>query len=265
MSAYPHRARATGFSVAGSSRRFLARIGPASGAVAVLVTLLIAGLTTGTPVVVKKPPYLGATLYSRFFLKNATGCASFAHDPVPPSFNATSGLARVVSEVGANVCASGNGSANLIGYVGATNITFSVAASGLYNVSAFWSVNATATFSTNLIGNSANFGGGVILVPNLCLTDLSSGVLQCFGAHTFGVASSASNQTISITSAFAIIVRGWSLVAGHTYDLRTFVVYHVAARAASPARSGTSITVTLDMHASGRGLGARLESVTIVH
>jgi hypothetical protein len=236
--------------------------------VTVLVAILMvaSGGASATPVVVKKPPYVGAQLYDAFYYRTATGCASFAHDPVPPSFNATSGLTRVVSEVGAQVCHGNNGSANLLGYVGATDITFQVPTSGMYNVSAFWNVTAEVTITVNVVGSPQGVGGGVSLGPNICIKDLTSGTVGCSGGlGGFGSAFSTSNRSTTISRAFADINTGWPLVAGHRYDLRTYVGYHVYASAAGLAgAAGTSVTVTLDMHASGKGLGAYLESVTVV-
>jgi len=245
------------------SRRPAGWVAVSSVVVALILVLLAIGTASATPVVVKKPPFTGGALYSHVQLKHTFGCNSIAHDPIPGSFNVTTGVARVYSKVTAQVCSRASGGATFVGYLGVTGIDFRVSTSGRYNVSAFWGVLAGVNISISYHGTkTSSLSGYVQLIPTLCILDMTAGNGSCKSAHPFGTVSSTTGMSTNISSSFAEILPGWYLASGDAYEFKTYVGYSLIADAATPAGVGSSVSVTLDMHS--RGYGASLESVTVV-
>lgn len=237
---------------------------PVLGAVALGLLLVwsAAGVGSSAFVISTKAPYTGASTYTHTFLRSLSGCPSHAHDTVPGSFNATSGDARVSAEVDTMMCSSTPTIARFIGFVGVTDIAFTVPTAGVYNVSASWQLDARVTVTMDFNGTPTNnAGASAQLKPILCVLDLTASTTDCKTGHQFGMVNGSRNVTATIASGFIQILRGVPLVAGHSYVFRASISYALVAETFAPAGNGTIAMVSLNMQSGSHY--AQLKSLKV--
>jgi hypothetical protein len=237
---------------------------PILGAVTVGLLLVWSSVGVGSSafVVSLNAPYTGASTYDHTFLRSLSGCPSHAHDTIPGSFTTTTGVARVSAEVDTMMCSSTSTTARFIGFVGVTDIAFTVPTTGVYNVSASWQLDARVTVTVDFNGTPTNnAGASAQLKPILCVLDLTASTTDCKTGHQFGMVNGSRNITATITSAFIQISRGVPLVAGHSYVFRASISYDLVAQTSAPAGDGTIAVVALDMHSGS--YNAQLKSLKI--
>jgi hypothetical protein len=205
-------------------------------------------LTQGKTVVSLTPPYLGATPYGHSS-KYSGGCNSRDGPGGLRSFNASSGQVRYGAWVFTKRCNGFGGHEKLVADVGAANIGFTVPATGTYDLSAHWSVNAVS--NTSLWGTGV--GTSTAIRPYLCLDDLTTRASFCRAGAPFVSVQGTTNSSQLISANATQIIRSVNLSSGDSYIFKTFLGIVLDAYVNGSSAVHSSARLSFDMATPGEG------------
>ncbi|MCI4328823.1 MAG: hypothetical protein L3J86_04490 [Thermoplasmata archaeon] len=226
----------------------MAAVAAATIAVALLLTLPTSAAASPTAVFKFAPPYAGATPYDQSH-HTRSGCGGTFVLGTPPAFNLTKGLAQWSMGTSVSACSNGTaGTAKEFVRSGLTDLNFTAATTGVYNVTAHWVTNGTFFYSLPPTGYSASYH----LQPVLCLIDWAAATSHCGMAPANKLTVTSGNGTVTITYSVVQLLRNSPVTAGTAYGIEAYLYAFVTVSSSNGVISGTGYD-SLNMAGSSGG------------
>jgi hypothetical protein len=226
----------------------LAGVAAATVAVALLLTLPTSAAASPTALFKFAAPYTGASAYDQAH-HTRSGCGGTFATGTAPTFNLTSGRSQWSEGAGVTACSNGTaGTAKEFVRSGVTDLNFTAATTGVYNVTAHWTTNASFSYALPSVGYTAAYH----LQPFLCLIDLSNATSHCGMAPASRLTFSSGNGTVTITYSVVQLLRNAPVTAGSAYSIEAYLYAFVTVSSSSGVVSGTG-SAALNMTGSWGG------------
>jgi hypothetical protein len=213
-----------------------------------------------------QPPYTGGLKFAHNWV-TTVGCASGASYSLPhrPTFSIHTGLAQFDLGVQMFPCAApGSPSTGAIHYLndGVRNLNFTAAQNGSYLIKTNWTVKGS--FDYNVSYNNSTPNGSIDayfwMGHSVCVIDLTSpGPRNCAGwnVDSFGANNGTGVFNISWVS---YTTSGAKLIAGHHYELESFLTCHVEILDFYGVHTGTA---NAQLNFASAGYGGTLDSYRV--
>jgi hypothetical protein len=180
-------------------------------------------------------PYTGAASYDQAH-HTRTGCGGTFPSGTAPTFNLTTGLAQWTQGAGVTACASGiAGSATEFVRSGVTDLNFTAATNGSYNVTAHWVTNGSFAYALPASGFTATYR----LQAYLCLIDWSALTSHCGKAPADKLTITSGNGTVGVAYSVVELLRNSTVTAGTTYGIEAYLYGFVTVTSANGVVSGS--------------------------
>jgi hypothetical protein len=236
-----------------SARRIVPVLGVAVVALLLLSLPSAAGASPAAAKAVVKfaPPYVGATAYDQVH-HTKSGCGGSATVATAPSFNLSSGRAQWTIGSSIIACSSGTGG-SVTNFVrsGVTDLNFSVATTGSYNVTAHWVVNGTFAYSfVSTANNSTGWSLSYHLAPFLCLMDYTNSTERCSSSAPYTLTSTNGSGSFGVGFSVVQLFRHAALTSGSSYGLEAYLYGFVTATSPAGPTTGSAYGA-LDFSSTG--------------
>jgi hypothetical protein len=209
------------------------------------------------------PPYTGATAFTHHFVQNV-GCRTGVSYSLSrhPTFNLNTGLARFELGVQMFPCsAAGSSSTHAVHavYDGVGGLSLIVPTNGTYHIETNWTVAGSFDYNVSYNGSTPN--GSIAAYGytghQICVIDRTSpGPRDCVGWNVDSFVATNGTGVFSIGWSENTTSRGWKLLAGHQYELESFLTCSITILDFNGVHSGSA---NAQLNFASKGYGGTMQ------